>query len=1239
MDQKLLNALSNLSDGLEAIAEALKAKSGDKSPTTAALQSGDFSKSIKEINVGVKQLLSDSKKILKNQETIIQLSKKSSTGKKSEFETAGGDKKQESNIKKGVGTILLIAVAVLAIGMAFKLVGGINFLSVIGLSIAILLVAKAFEKVAALKMSLKEAAVVSASIILMAFGITVSSWIMSKISPISMGQSLTAILIATGFSLMSPAIKKIIKAFDGMSFGGIIKTALGLMLVLPAIAAGITVSSWILRMITPISFAQSITAILITAMFTVLSFGIKKLLRAFGSSIGSLVKAVIFLPLILPAIALGITLSSWVLKKITVITPAQGISAILIGAMFAVVGFGLKKLIGAFGGNNILAMGAAILFLPFVMEAVADGIVRASSFLKNISEVGWTQALSAIMIAVIFTVISFGLKMLINAMDAIDDPLGILLVPLILPAMAYAIQLSSDPLSKVTTIKMEQFLTSLGIAALFVVFALALKLIGPSIDKIGIGAVIKIPLMFTALSGAIWASSKILAKTTVMEDEFLKKLLKYTIVLALAISGMAGVSYLLNKIGFTNILKGVLAIPVLAGVIALTSGILSLGTYKDGNYPSLNWALGVGASIAAFGLGAAALGLLVFGPQALLFAAGLGAVAAVAATVVASSHILAEGNYKKAPDLLWVLGVSSIMSTFASLVGILGIIPDAWIEDGINAVSAVSKSIVDSAWTFSSASAAFVGGPTKEWAERIGIAIGAFSPVYAMLMANGVASIFGGGGVGPDEFSTAIVTVSKGIIDAASFFADPKNKGVWNAGPTKAWAEGVGTAIGAFSPVYAMLMANGIAKLFGDGGIGPEEFSTAIVTVSTGIMTAAKEFAKAETSFTEGMYPSKQWGEGVGSALAAFSPVYTMLMANGISKLIGGGGIGPVEFSAAILTVSKGIITAAQEFATNTATFNEGMYPSKKWGEGVGAALQAFAPVFTALSQDTGFFTSGAEVISNMVNGVLSIAGAIVGVAMLFSVEGLKWTSYPDKTWAEMVGAGVSGYVIVARDIENMGVDIQALSILQSTVEKLVRVAKTVSANSKYFNATINPNLMKSISSNLFYYMAVAERLNSKKGGIGSMIRGAFSGDPIINMANGMLHLARAYDKLATSLAKMGSAMDSINDKKISQMERISRIQNGGRGVSSVFQMPTVSRLSPEVSPASTYGSSLLDNTFSAKSKKSDASKPGKYGDNAKQNDMIIELLTELNTKLGPGSVIEAMAQKKLAEKKDSSLQ
>ena len=1097
MDQKLLNALSNLSDGLEAIAEALKAKSGDKSPTTDALQAGSFTNSIKEINVGVKQLMADSKKILKNQETIIQLSKKSAGDKKSDFETAGGNKAQESNIKKGVGTILLIAVGVLAIGMAFKMVGSVDILSVIGLSIGIVLVAKAFEKVAALKMGLKESALASASLVFMAIGITVSSWVLSNIVTIAPVKALTAILIA--------------------------------------------------------------------GMFVVLSFGIKKLIGAFGSDIGKITKAVVFLPMILPAIALGIAISSWALSKVTTVAPEKAITAILIGGMFAVIAFGLKKLLGAFGGNSILGMGVAILFLPTVMGAVAEGIVRASSFLKGTEEVGWTQAWSAIMIAAIFTVVSFGLNKLITAVAAIKNPLAILLVPLILPAMAYAIQLSSDPLSKVTPIKMEQFWSALGISIIFVAFAFALKLMASAIDKIDLGSVILLPLIFVAFSTAIWASSKILAKATVMEDDFLMKLLKTSVVMGVAFATMGGVSYLLGKIGFTNIMKGVLAIPVLAVAIAASSQILSFGNYKEGGYPSLGWSLGVAASLAAFGVGAALLGPLVFGPQALIFAAGLAAVLGVAATIVGASHILAEGSYTKYPSLGWSTSVALSLGAFTTGMVLLGgMIVASFgagalaLAAGSDAVLGVAQTIVDT--SFILAKGKWSKGPTVAWSSGVAMALAAFSPIYAMLLANGVAKIFGGGGISPKDFSTAIITVSKGIIDAASFFADPKNKGVWKGGPTKEWAEGIGTAIGAFAPVYSMLLKN--SEIF-SGGIGPEEFSSAIVTVS------------------------------------------------------------------------KGIITAAGVFAKNTAPFKEGMYPSANWGQGVGAALMAFAPVFKALSEDTGIFNSKDDVIRGMVNGILRIAGAIVGVAKKFSDPKLSWTSYPSKNWSEMVKGSVIRYLAVAQEIDDMGMNTWSLSVLQSTIDKMVRVAKTISTNSGLFNARINPNFMKSISSNLFYYMAVAEKLSAKKGGFGSMISNAFSGDPVTRMANGMLQLAKAYDKLATSLKKIGSSMDGINDKKISQMERMSKIQNGNRVNSAASETPV-----SVFSGASSFMGTSVASPVGTRAKKSDTgAKSGKYGDVGKQNDMIIELLSELNNKLGPGSIIEAMAQKKLAEKKDSSLQ
>lgn len=1099
MDQKLLNALSNLSDGLEAIAEALKAKSGDKSPTTDALQSGSFTNSIKEINVGVKQLMADSKKILKNQETIIQLSKKSTGDKKSDFETAGGNKAQESNIKKGVGTILLIAVGVLAIGMAFKMVGSVDILSVIGLSIGIVLVAKAFEKVAALKMSLKESALASASLVFMAIGITVSSWVLSNIVTIAPVKALTAILIA--------------------------------------------------------------------GMFVVLSFGIKKLIGAFGSDIGKITKAVVFLPMILPAIALGIAISSWALSKVTPVAPEKAITAILIGGMFAVIAFGLKKLLGAFGGNSILGMGVAILFLPTVMGAVAEGIVRASSFLKGTEEVGWTQAWSAIMIAAIFTVVSFGLNKLVTAVAGIKNPLAILLVPLLLPAMAYAIQLSSDPLSKVTVMKMDQFFTALGISIIFVAFAFALKLMSSAIDKIDLGAVVKIPLIFVAFSTAIWLSSKILVKATVMEDDFLIKLLKMSVVMGIAFIVMGGVTYVLGKIGFTNIMKGVLAIPVLATAIMLSSHILSAGNYAD--YPSLGWSFGVGSSLLVFGGAAYALGSIIMtgiGGVALL--AGAAGVLGVAATIVAASHILAEGSYTKYPSLGWSTSVALSLGAFTTGMVLLGgmIIASfgigaAALAAGSEAVLGVAQTIVDT--SFILAKGKWTKGPTVAWASGVAIALAAFSPIYAMLMANGVAKIFGGGGIGPEDFSTAIITVSKGIIDAASFFADPKNKGVWKGGPTKEWAEGVGTAIGAFSPVYGMLLANGIADMIGGGGIGPEEFSSAIVTVS------------------------------------------------------------------------KGIITAAKEFADNTAPFAEGTYPSAKWGEGVGGALLAFAPVFKALSEDTGIFNSNDKVISGMVNGILRIAGAIVGVAKKFSDPKLSWTSYPSKNWSEMVKGSVIRYLAVAKEIDEMGVNNWSLSVLQSTVEKMVRVAKIISTNSGLFNARINPNFMKSISSNLFYYMAVAEKLSAKKGGFGSMISNAFSGDPVTRMANGMLQLAKAYDKLATSLKKIGSSMDGINDKKISQMERMSKIQNGNRVNSAASETPV-----SVFGGAGSFMGTSVASPVGTRAKKSDTgAKSGKYGDVGKQNDMIIELLSELNNKLGPGSIIEAMAQKKLAEKKDSSLQ
>jgi len=78
MDKKLLDSLNNLSIALQDISDSLKSKSEASSATAQAMKGGDFSKEIKEISVGVIQLKKDTKQILANQQTIMNMGKNKS---------------------------------------------------------------------------------------------------------------------------------------------------------------------------------------------------------------------------------------------------------------------------------------------------------------------------------------------------------------------------------------------------------------------------------------------------------------------------------------------------------------------------------------------------------------------------------------------------------------------------------------------------------------------------------------------------------------------------------------------------------------------------------------------------------------------------------------------------------------------------------------------------------------------------------------------------------------------------------------------------------------------------------------------------------------------------------------------------------------------------------------------------------------------------------------------------------
>lgn len=1005
MDKRLLDGLNNLSIALGDIAQSLADKSEASSATAKALQGGNFITEIKEINEGVKSLQKDTKEILANQQTIMKMAEsKGKDSKTSDVESLGKDKTSQKNFKEGIGVILLIAVAVLALGVAFHLIGKVDFLSVITLSIALPLLAIGFSKVHKMLKEVgfdpkKDAKNFIIAITAISFALTASSWILSMITPLSFSKFFTVTYIALAFAMLAPSIMKFMMAFKGMSWSQLIKSVVGFVVILPAIALGIAFASWAFQLIKPISFTQFLTAVAIGLVFAVVAFGIRKLLKSFkGIGVKDLMEAVIFLPLILPAIALGIAGASYAFQLIKPIGFVQFLTAVGIAVVFAVISFGIRKLLKSF-----------------------DGLSPASLIVAS------------------------------------------LMMPIVLVAVSYAIAYSSVALGKIKPISFVQFLTAVGVAAVFVVISYGIAKIVNGIRRMKYSDLPKIPVLFVLVAIAITASSHILSMIKVIPAATLLNIVLYGIALAIVAASVGGVMALFSKLnlGIKDALIGGLLIVIIATAIMISSHILSLGNYKD--YPDWKWALGVGLSLIAFTPAIVLLGVVAMtGIGALAVLAGAGMILVVAGTIAASSHILGMGNYGNYPPLSWSASVALSMGAFAAgmvvlgtlVVGTLGLGGLA-LKAGSEAVLGVAQTIVDASFILDKGK--YTGGPTLDWAGGIALALGAFAPVYAMLMANNILSLFGAGGIGPDDFSEAIRTVSRGIVDAAGFFAN--NKSDFVDGPPKAWAEGVGLAIGAFAPVYQVLAAN---SGWLSSGVSVEDMSKAIMTISMGIVDAAKFFNSKE----------------------------------------------------------------------NDGVFDVTRVPSKAWAEGVGGALSAFAPVFQALHEDTGWFTSGDEVVNNMTSAIKSISIALVVSAKMFSsVKGDVWKSYPTAEWSGGVKSAINSFIGVYKSLSDNDLDPEDLGLVGRYAKQMSNTAFILAKSKKYFDIQID---IKKMSKNIMDYQGLVKSMSYNKGS-SSKTEEILGLDPISRVAKGMVKIANAYDTLAKAVKNFSGAINGLNVGKLQE--------------------------------------------------------------------------------------------------------
>lgn len=794
------------------------------SPTIASSPSSGNSllnAGISSMAEGITMLVKDNIDIMKNQQTMISLLSKPSPGIGSIF-----DKKQKVNIKDGVTTILGIATGILAIGSAFKLVGGIDFASVVGLSISLPLVVHSFEKIAQSKF-LNRRTIVDVGIVAVgiAGAIAASSLILKFTQELSPGQLLTGVGISAMFAIVSSSLGKLVSNIKKISLVDMLK----LPSVMIGVSTAILASSWILNKVQPLSVGQIITSIAISAMFAIVSVSIGKVMTNLNKvNIKDLWK----FPLVMGSIAASIAASSWILQAVVPVGLAQMTTAILISGMFAVVSLSAGKLI-----KSVKDADPSVFYkLPMIMVGVATAILGSSYLFSKIPNVTFGQMLTAILVGVSFIPIALALPFIAIAMKKLDA--GRLIgLPFFMTAVAGAMYGVSLIYQNMPIIEVGKLFNIVLQSAAFAISSVVMGTAMWAIGKMGLDVIGKGALGIGIIAATIAVSSHILALGNYEKYPSLSWAAGVGLsTLAFGVNALALGLLMDTGIGAEALLLGGAGMLGLSYIIQESSHILALGNYDK--YPSLSWASGVGLTMLAFGMGAAAIGAIMItgiGAGALwLGAKGMGKLSQIIVDVAAT---LAKGNYGKYPSLSWASGVGLTMRVFGEQVALMGAL-SLLIVPGSMVMVTLAQTIVDVATKLGSGN--YTGGPTKEWSSGISSALAAFAPLYKMISDNGILNIFTGSN--QTQFAQAISAVADGLVSAETAFNTSGGFDITKV-PSLEWSKNIGGAITAFIPALAILHEN--SGIFSDGS---DSLKNGITAISEGIQIASQNIGKGKYS-------------------------------------------------------------------------------------------------------------------------------------------------------------------------------------------------------------------------------------------------------------------------------------------------------------------------------------------------------------------------------------------------------
>jgi hypothetical protein len=648
-----------------------------------------------------------------------------------------------------------------------------------------------------------------------------------------------------------------------------------------------------------------------------LSIGILVVSKAFAeiTKLKLKTKEMLIAGLCLVIMSASIVISSLILLAFQPIPKEKMTSLILMSIGLGVASYFIFK-----AAHNIKLMDLPKYFLlPFLLPIIAYSIAKSSEYLKNTKNVGLKQGISAIFVGVILVIGALAVMLLLKVLGNVTIPKMLLAVAMI-PLIAGGIVLSSVILQGFQKIEnpWDMIFGSFAMGLSLLAFVPAIWLLGKMKIENMLSGALAVPIVSAAILSADW----ILSKGTYDVTKIPGFMWSLSVGLSLLVFGI-GIFLMGKFLGMKELLLGSICVVAISGVIWLSSLILSKGEYTK--FPSIDWALGVGLSILAFGINTALLGgiaILGFGLGLVAILLGMTLVPLVADVIVTTSKILSKGTYDQFPSLNWSMGVGLSLLSFGTAMALMGVIPfgETILKRGKKLVETIAQTISDVSYILAGGN--YIGGPTEDWAKGIGLSINAFASALQIIENS---DILDSDPESFNKFMTSLANTMKSVADTIAL-------GNWDVKyPDEKWGKGVSAGLLPFVDAYKII--SDTAPMFGE--VDTSQFGTFMEGIANSMVKVSNVFSG---NTWDGKYPKKEWGEGVSAGLLPFIDAYKLMSSNK-SFLQGVFGGGEDTFGIFMEGIANSTVKVAKIFKGQD--FSGG--PTDVWSKKISTALSAFS--------------------------------------------------------------------------------------------------------------------------------------------------------------------------------------------------------------------------------------------------------------------------------------------------------